>query len=692
MKKIIFGCLLLNVLNICAQAVSISTNNITATQLVNEFLGANNNATSATKSVGNGIGYFQNTNPAFPFAKGIVISTGNVNAITGTTNVSSAGSNATDVNLQLFANSNGQTGGIYDVSYLSYNFTATSSQMSFDYMFASEDYGQFQCGFSDVMAFLLTDLSTDITINMATIPGTTIPVAVSNIRNSANNASCPSVNPQFFDVYNGVNNPTLNGTSFNGRTIVMNASANLIVGNTYKLKIVIGDYNDTQYDSAVFLSASPTPTGVLGPDLTIANNTAICQGQSYTLNTGLSASNYNFQWFLNDNVILNAVQPTFTVNQAGVYKVVYQNILNGSEYSDEIIIENTIPLETFPDVTACELYTLPNLLSGNYYTLPGGIGAILPAGTAIAIPGSTTIYVYNGCENNAFTVTIVPTPNYAAPQNMTINEPDSDGFANFDLTTQIPIILNGLSQNEFQISFYGNLSDAMIGFNPINNLSNYTNTTNPQTIYTSVIDLNMGLNCNNSNSSFTLNVVNTPAVVFQSFIVYEPSTDGIAIFDLTAQIPSIIGANADPANYVVTFFTSLEDANNNLNPIENPSQFTNTTNPQKIYVRVTYINGRTTSTTFIGTMDLSVQEGLSINGFNDLKITVSPNPVVDFMTISSKENLNAVTIYNVLGQLVFKIEAKSNQEKIDLSTLASGNYFVKINANNNSKIVKIIKQ
>ena len=137
MKKIIFGCILLNALNICAQAVTISTNNITATQLVNEFLGANNNAISATKSVGNGIGYFQNSNPAFPFNKGIVISTGNVNAITGTTNVSGTGSNTTDANLQTFANSNGLTGGLYDASYLSYNFTATSTQLNFDYIFAS---------------------------------------------------------------------------------------------------------------------------------------------------------------------------------------------------------------------------------------------------------------------------------------------------------------------------------------------------------------------------------------------------------------------------------------------------------------------------------------------------------------------------------------------------------------------------
>ena len=185
MKKIIFGCLLLNVFNIYAQAVTISTANNSASQLANEFLGANNNATNATKSVGNGIGYFQNTNPAFPLFKGIVISTGNVNAITGTTAVSGAGSNTGDANLLFFANSNGLSGSINDASYLSYNFTASSSQLSFDYIFASEDYGLFQCAFSDVVAFLLTDLSTGITTNMAVVPGTTLPVLVTNIRNSA---------------------------------------------------------------------------------------------------------------------------------------------------------------------------------------------------------------------------------------------------------------------------------------------------------------------------------------------------------------------------------------------------------------------------------------------------------------------------------------------------------------------------
>ncbi|MBC7524872.1 MAG: T9SS type A sorting domain-containing protein [Flavobacterium sp.] len=689
MKKIIFGCLLLNVLNIYSQAVSISTANSSATQLVNEFLGANNNATNATKSIGNGIGYFQNINPVFPFTNGIVISTGNVNAITGTTNVSGTGSNTTDANLQAFANSSGLTGGIYDASYLSYNFTAASTELSFDYIFASEDYGLFQCAFSDVVAFLLTDLSTGITTNIAVVPGTTLPVLVTNIRNSANNGSCTSVNPQFFDVYSAVNNPSINGTSFNGRTVVMTAFANLNVGNNYKLKLVIGDYQDALYDTAVFIKASPTPTNVLGADLTIANNTAICSGQSYTLNTGLSGSNYNFQWFLNDTLILGAIEPTFTVNQAGVYKVVYQSVLDQLEYSDEIVIENPVPVETFPNVTSCGGYTLPNLAIGNYYyTEPFGVGVIIPTGSLIT--ASMTIYVYNGCDSGSFVVTIFPAPNYSAPQNMTINEPDSDGIANFDLTSQISIISNGLSP-DFQVEFYLNLSGAT-NANPdyqITNISTYINNSNPQTIYTSVTNLN---GCGSYYSSFTLNVVNTPAVVFQSFIVYEPSTDGIAIFDLTAQIPSIIGVNANPADFIVAFFTSPEDANNNVNSIQNPSQFTNTSNPQTIYVRVTSLNGKTMSTTFVGTMQLSVQEALSTNDFKDIKIMVSPNPVVDFINISSKEKLKTISIYNVLGQIVFNKESKTNHEKIDLSTFSAGNYFLKVNANNNTKVFKIVKQ
>ena len=73
-------------------------------------------------------------------------------------------------------------------------------------------YGTFQCDFADAFAFLLTDLDTGITTNLAVIPGTTIPVSVVTIRNNLHNNSCASANPLFFDSYYA-NNQTASATN-----------------------------------------------------------------------------------------------------------------------------------------------------------------------------------------------------------------------------------------------------------------------------------------------------------------------------------------------------------------------------------------------------------------------------------------------------------------------------------------------
>ena len=57
---------------------------------------------------------------------------------------------------------------------LFYNLTLFQFQiiLILDFLFASNEYGEFQCGFSDVFAFLLTDLTTGVTTNIAVVPGT----------------------------------------------------------------------------------------------------------------------------------------------------------------------------------------------------------------------------------------------------------------------------------------------------------------------------------------------------------------------------------------------------------------------------------------------------------------------------------------------------------------------------------------
>jgi hypothetical protein len=74
------------------------------------------------------------------------------------------------------------------------------------------------------------------------------------------------------------------------------------------------------------------------------------------------------------------------------------------------------------------------------------------------------------------------------------------------------------------------------------------------------------------------------------------------------------------------------------------------------------------------------------------EVTIFPNPIIDFMTISANENINSIAVFNVLGQLVFEKKVNAKEEKIDLTALTSGNYIVKINSETSSKVLKIIKQ
>lgn len=524
MKKIILGLLILNVFAGYSQAITVNTTT-SATTLVNTIF--NGTATNISGSSGNGIGSFQNTNSVFPLSSGVVIHTGIANGITTSVlggTLSTTNNNLSDSDLQAFSNANGFTGTIYDSSFLSFNFVATSSSLSLDYVFASEEYGTYQCDFSDPVAFLLTDLTTGVTTNIAVVPQTTTPVTVASIRDNAYNANCPSVNPQYFGTFDNINNASIYGTCFNGHTVLLNASSNLIIGNSYKLKIVIGDYLDSSFDSAIFMKSSLLDTNILGADLTIENNTAVCQGSNVTLATGLSTSNYTFLWKKDGIVFPSQTNSSLVVDQAGTYTVDVTNNTTLLLVSDTVIVE-----------------------------------------------------FYEQLQINQ-------------PQNLIINETNTDGYAVFDLTSQIPLILNGLSQDDYEVNFYESLSDAIIGFNPI----------------------------------------------------------------------------TDPVN------------------------FTNISNPQNIYVRVeSYISGCVGITSFsIEVLDVL----LAVTDFDMKNIRISPNPIIDFMTVSANENINSIAIFNTLGQLVFEKKVNTSEEKIDLTALISGNYIVKITSETSSKVLKIIKQ
>jgi hypothetical protein len=74
--------------------------------------------------------------------------------------------------------------------------------------------------------------------------------------------------------------------------------------------------------------------------------------------------------------------------------------------------------------------------------------------------------------------------------------------------------------------------------------------------------------------------------------------------------------------------------------------------------------------------------------------TLYPNPTKSVLNISSKESIEvkSISIYNPLGQLVLVIPNAEKVSKIDVSSLTTGNYFIKINSDKGSSNARFVKE
>lgn len=275
----------------------------------------------ASEESAGGIGYFEKNNSLFEFNNGVILSSGNIaNApgpVAGPT--SSIGSNMSD-DEDLEAVAGGDLSGTFnDISWIEFDFVPTIDHISFDFLFASNEYGTYQCGFADAFAFILTDLSTGEITNLAVIPGTDTPVTVTNIRDSAYNTGCSSVNPEYFGAF--YQTDLTAPINYRGITVPMTAESDVVPGNSYKIKLVIGDYNDTAFDSAVFINGGNFNIG--SPEyatISTGNSTVLCEGESTTISINLDNS-FEFIWYKDGVEITGENSNSIVATEAGEYTV-----------------------------------------------------------------------------------------------------------------------------------------------------------------------------------------------------------------------------------------------------------------------------------------------------------------------------------------------------------------------------------
>ena len=519
-KALHYLILLLPVLTF-SQSITVNTTTYTVPQLVTDVLINSscldisnvNWRTGTNFGSTNGIGYFQNTNPNFPMQSGVILSTGNVlNAPGPNTSLLNDGSVdwPGDLDLDATLAQSGISMVSSNASVLEFDFVPLSTHFDFNFLFASEEYGNFQCQFSDAFAFLLTNLNTGVTKNLAVVPGTNTPISVVTIRDFLYNSSCPSVNPSYFGNFNGGANATNAAINFNGQTKVLNASTVLTPNVPYRIKLVIADRSDPQSDSAIFISSNSFNIGqnVLGNNMTVANGNSICFGGSHTITSGLNPANFTFQWKIDDVIIANQNGPDLLVSQSGNYSLTYTNIAFPCqiitntiliEFNNAIITPN--PVNIYKCNTGQSTYNFnlaintpivsvgltPGSEVSYHISLSNANNNISPLSNDFTSAVNQTIYIRikkSGSDCfivKSFQLLIVPPPVAEQPQDyLECALPNSQTKALFNLSTLTTIVLNGQPISNYSVSYHNTLNGAQ---NDINYAPFPFFTTSNRTIY-----------------------------------------------------------------------------------------------------------------------------------------------------------------------------------------------------------------
>lgn len=312
-------------------------------------------------------GYFNKGTTAFPFANGIVLTTGYArqagnSAITD--NLAGTISSTGDADLAAATNTN--IANQRDAVALEFDFVPNSNQVKFNYLFASEEYtGTFPCSYSDAFALLIRPVTGGAYTNVAVLPGTAGPVSVTNIRpaNQFNGmafpTNCPATNATYFGGYN----TTSIETNYNGRVIPLTATADVTPGVAYHFKMVLADYNDQTLDSAVFLEGGSFDIGIsiVGAGGVVLPSTVnMCDNTPQVLTALLTVSpGMTFQWYKDGVAINGATSVTYLATSPGVYEVKVMVPGNQCPASAVItIVGGTSPTVQNATLTAC--YTTGN--------------------------------------------------------------------------------------------------------------------------------------------------------------------------------------------------------------------------------------------------------------------------------------------------------------------------------------------
>jgi hypothetical protein len=208
---------------------------------------------------GSAIGKFYGGLTNIGFSTGMIMATGDISVAIGPNDADNAsagfGAGASDSDLTALSGSSN----LFDLANIEFDFTPTQTPLTFEYVFASEEYCEYvNSPYNDAFGFFISGPGINGPFggaaNIAVLPGGNY-VSINTVNHLTNagfyqnntgpNGQLCGQNPTFL--------PAVNEVQFDGYTRRMVAVAPVIPCETYRIKLKIADVGDGLYDSAVFL-------------------------------------------------------------------------------------------------------------------------------------------------------------------------------------------------------------------------------------------------------------------------------------------------------------------------------------------------------------------------------------------------------------------------------------------------------
>jgi hypothetical protein len=237
--------------------------------------------------------------------------------------------------------------------------------------------------------------------------------------------------------------------------------------------------------------------------------------------------------------------------------------------------------------------------------------------------------------------------------------PDDTFIPEYDLTINDSEAIGTQDPALFEVNYYANSVDANDGINEILNPEAYTPGNVPFTIHTRIDNLDQS--CFEIDTFILDTTTLNGNAQLDDLILCSTPGDTFAEFDLTENDLNALDGLSE-TDFSVDYFLTEQDAIDNEDVIINPDAFTNTVNPQEIFVRVSSANPNEEFCfeTYSFTVDAILSPEITIT--QDLINCGDYTPLTQIFDLT-QNNENTVGVVNpgILGSTYFLSQLEADE-------------------------------